>query len=111
MTEDIQQNSLYYLMGYKSKYSVLKSVCYCGVNAEGFRSIEVEPYDATGYNALNTTPSKYDRSIDKIEKTLVKFYKHLPAPQTHKERLFYISIYAEGEPFEYIFDPVTGKSY
>lgn len=39
---------------------------------EGFRIIEVEAYDTTGENALETTQSNYDKALETIEKALKK---------------------------------------
>ena len=104
-----EKNSLYNLLGCKRKNSVLKSAFYAGKTIEGYSSIEVEPWDNTGYKALNTTPKKYDDTLKTIENALVKLYKKLPHTNK-KECLFYISVFGLDD-FEYIFNPETRQTY
>lgn len=65
--------NLYELLGYKRKNSILKSVTY--IEAGRFRVVEVEPYDQTGQNCLDTTPTRYDQAINTIEKALSRLEK------------------------------------
>lgn len=104
--------SLYNLLNYKKKNSVFKSVYVGNYLENGLRRIEVEPYDKTGYNALNSTPSRYDSTLKIIEKALKAAASRLPRSLTHNNKKFYIIVYSEkfGQ-FEYIFDPIANKIY
>lgn len=75
MTERI---TLYDVLEYKVEKSVLKSVSInCGL-AESHPIIEIEPYDTTGTNALDTTPAKYDSAINYVERKLIDLYRDRP---------------------------------
>lgn len=88
--------NLYKMIGSKRKNSVLKSVTVTDNYCEGARIIEVEPYDQTGNNALDTTIDRYDAAIGTIEKAL---HKALP------NELVRVCIYSNVfDSFEYLFN-------
>ena len=67
--------SLYELLGMKAKYSIFKSVFVTDYfTSEGFRIIEVEPYDDTFLNAISTI-SKFDKTTEKIFKKVHQYFK------------------------------------
>ena len=63
--------NLYKLLNYHRKNSILRSVNITN-KYEGahFRIVEIEPYDQTGVNCLDSTPTRYDKAINTIEKAL-----------------------------------------
>lgn len=66
--------TLYEVLGMKAKNSVFKSVFITDrVTSEGYNIIEVEPYDDTFLNAINTV-SKYDRTTDRIFKKIYETF-------------------------------------
>ena len=88
--------NLYKMIGSKRKSSVLKSVTVTDNYCEGARIIEVEPYDQTGNNALDTTMDKYDAAQTTIEKAL---HKVLP------NELVRVCVYSNKfDAFEYLFN-------
>lgn len=90
------QENLYEKLEYKRKKSVLKSVTITDKFCEGFRIIEIEPYDDTGEKALETTPGSYDKALERIEQALKRA---LPG------QLLRICVYTDkfGQ-FEYLFE-------
>lgn len=102
--------NLYELMGYKRENSILKSVTIthsCEENTR-FRVVEVEPYDETGTNALDGTPSKYDKAINTIERALTILEKRVQ----RQHNIYRICVFSNKfDNFEFIFDPLTGKEY
>lgn len=106
MCENAENDSLYTLLNRHGKHSILKSAYLKNDHIGGkYRLIEVEPWDITGENALNTTPKRYDNAINSIERAIKQLNKKL------HEKYFFISIYGMDETFEYIFEPATGKTY
>lgn len=66
--------TLYDVLGMKRKNSIFKSVFVTNEKtSEGFRIVEVEPYDDTFLNAT-TTVKKYDDTIDRIVAKLKEMY-------------------------------------
>lgn len=66
--------TLYDVLGMKSKKSIFKSVFITDkVTSEGYKIIEVEPYDQTFLNAISTV-SKYDRTTDRIFKKIYETF-------------------------------------
>ena len=58
-------------------------------------SINVEPYDSTGVNALDSTPGRYDKALGTIENTLKSF---IPGEKVR------ICVYSNvRRPIEYLF--------
>lgn len=102
--------SLYDLMNYKRKNSILKSVTITHnyENNTRFRVIEVEPYDKTGTNALDGTPSKYDKAINTIERALTILERRVQ----RQHNIYRICVFSNKyDNFEFIFDPSTGKEW
>ena len=67
-------STLYEKLNMKKKYSIFKSVFITGRNTfEGFPLVEVEPYDNTFLNAINT-PDKYEKVLDRIFKAVFEYY-------------------------------------
>lgn len=71
--------NLYKLLGYKRKNSILKSVTITSnyIEAGRFRVVEVEPYDQTGQNCLDTTPTR-GLPVLSISKELIKWKTKTP---------------------------------
>lgn len=89
------EQNLYSLMGCKRKNSILRSVVVTNQFSEGYRIINVEPYDSTGSNALDSTPSRYDTALETIEKNLQRF---IPGEKVR------ICVYSNvRRPIEYLF--------
>lgn len=65
--------TLYELKNMKAKNSILKSVFITDKIIEGYPVVEVEPYDQTFLNAINTI-SKYDNTVDRILKEVYKYF-------------------------------------
>lgn len=107
--------NLYKLLKYHRRNSILKSVNitdkYEGAH---FRIVEVEPYDKTGVNCLDTTPTRYDKAINTIEKALHKLEIEMIKSNKdfHHKNIYRLCIYSNKyEPFEFIFDPVNMKEW
>lgn len=108
--------NLYELLGYHRKNSILRSVTVTDEFDSGthFRLVEVEPYDDTGVNGLDTTPSRYDNSIKTIENGLHYLEMRMLKSNKgwHKINRYRVCIYSNAyEPFEFIFDPVTMEEW
>ena len=108
--------NLYKLLGYKRKNSILKSVTITSnyIEAGRFRVVEVEPYDQTGQNCLDTTPTRYDQAINTIEKALSRLEKQLFKANKgfHRKNIYMICVYSNTNgTFEFIFDPITLKEW
>lgn len=108
--------NLYELLGYKRKNSILKSVTITSnyVKAGRFRVVEVEPYDQTGQNCLDTTPTRYDQAINTIEKALHSLEIRLIKANKghHRKDIYIICVYTNTNgTFEFIFDPITLKEW
>ncbi len=102
--------NLYQLMNYKRKNSILKSVTitYNYEKHTRFRIVEVEPYDETGTNALDGTPSNYDKAINTIERALMVLEKRVQ----RQHNIYRICVFSNKfDNFEFIFDPTTGKEF
>ena len=69
--------SLYELLNMNRKRSTLKSVFISDQIFENCIIVTVEAYDDTGYNALNTTPYKFDRFCAYLDKTLLNNYSSI----------------------------------
>lgn len=66
--------TLYEKLNMKRKYSIFKSVFITGsITLEGYPLVEVEPYDDTFLNAINTS-NKYDKVLDRIFKAVFDYY-------------------------------------
>lgn len=108
--------NLYELLGYKRKNSILKSVTITSnyIEAGRFRVIEVEPYDQTGVNCLDTTPTRYDQAINTIEKALHSLETRLVKDNKgyHRKNIYRICVFSNKfDQFEFIFDPVSLKEW
>ncbi len=70
----MKNKSLYELLGMKSKNSIFKSVFITDRHThEGYQIVEVEPYDNTFLNAIQSV-SKYDKTTDKIMKKVYEYF-------------------------------------
>ena len=67
-------NTLNELLNIKRKNTVLKSVYVTNKRFDGMLIVEVEPYDTTGFNAINTTPSRYEKAVKTISKAVRKYF-------------------------------------
>lgn len=76
------------LLNIKRKNSVLRSVFVTNERIDGILVVGVEPYDETGYNALNTTPSRYDNALETITKAVKKYFDG-------KEKEVWINVYCD----------------
>lgn len=107
--------NLYKLLNYHRKNSILRSVNLTN-KYEGahFRIVEIEPYDQTGVNCLDSTPTRYDKAINTIEKALHRLELRMIKNNkgSHQKNIYRLCIYSnEYEPFEFIFDPVNMKEF
>ena len=85
--------SLYDLLGMSAKNSIFKSVFVTDkYTSEGYRIIEVEPYDDTFLNAISTI-SKFDKTTDKIFKKVHHYFNGEPA---------WLSLYTDISQGEYL---------
>lgn len=69
--------SLYDLLEMKRKNSTLKSVFVTNKMFEDCLVVNVEAYDNTGFKALETTVSKFDKFYDYLNKTLLANFELL----------------------------------
>lgn len=70
--------TLYEILNMNRKNSILKSVTITNsLTAEGYPIVEVEPYDSTFLNAINTV-KKYDDTIDRIIEKARDYYNSKP---------------------------------
>ncbi|WP_274355444.1 hypothetical protein [Ligilactobacillus salivarius] len=76
------------LLNVKRKNSVLRSVFVTNQRIDGILVVEVEPYDKTGDNALNTTPSRYVDALKTISKAVKKYFDG-------KEKEVWINVYCD----------------
>ncbi|ETA74519.1 hypothetical protein [Ligilactobacillus equi] len=83
--------TLYELKGMKAKNSLLKSIFITGLSTDGYQHVEVEPYDDTGFDALNGTPSRYDKAQALIKKEVSKYFKD----KNVKENTVLVTVYSE----------------
>ena len=81
-------NTLNELLNVKRKNTILKSVYVTNKRFDGMLVVEVEPYDTTGFNAFNTTPSRYEKAVETITKAVRKYFDG-------KEREVWINIYSD----------------
>ena len=88
--------SLYDILGYKAKHSVLKSVFVTNKIFENCLIVNVEAYDDTGYRALNTSVSNFDRFTDYLDKIIDKHFSKI-----HDGDAIRVCIYGL-HPVEYI---------
>lgn len=66
--------TLYEILNMNRKNSILKSVTITNsLTMEGYPIVEVEPYDNTFLNAINTV-KKYDDTIDRIIEKVRDYY-------------------------------------
>ena len=102
--------NLYELMNYKKKNSILKSVTITH-NYEPntrFRIVEVKPYDETGNNALDGTPSNYDKAINTVERALMILERRVKK----QHNIYRICVFSNRfDSFEFVFDPTTGREF
>lgn len=64
------EKSLYELLEIKRKNSTLKSVFITNEIFEDCLILNVEAYDNTGFNALNTSVARFDNFYDYLNKTI-----------------------------------------
>lgn len=76
------------LLNIKRKNSVLRSVFVTNERIDGMLVVGVEPYDTTGFNALNTTPSRYDNTLKTITNAVRKYFDG-------KENEVWINVYSD----------------
>ena len=76
------------LLNVKRKNSVLRSVFVTNQRIDGILVVEVEPYDKTGDNALNTTLSRYVDALKTISKAVKKYFDG-------KEKEVWINVYCD----------------
>lgn len=70
--------TLYEILNMNHKNSILKSVTFTNTaTEEGYPIVEVEPYDDTFLNAINTI-KKYDDTIDRIIEKVRDYYNGKP---------------------------------
>ena len=81
-------NTLNELLNVKRKNTVLKSVYVTNKRFDGMLVVEIEPYDTTGFNAINTTPSRYEKAVETITKAVRKYFDG-------KEKEVWINIYSD----------------
>lgn len=99
------ETSLYELLNMNRKNSTLRSVFVSDRISENCIIVNVEAYDETGYNALETTPYKFDRFCEYLDRTLLDNYS-LIADRGLDIRVCIYSIYRH----EYILTK-TGARY
>ena len=68
------EKSLYELLNMTREKSTLKSVFISNKVFENCIIVNVEAYDDTGYNALNTTPYRFDQFCEYLDKTIMNNY-------------------------------------
>ena len=73
------EKSLYELLNMTREKSTLKSVFISDKVFENCIIVNVEAYDDTGYNALNTTPYRFDRFCEYLDKILLDNYSLIAA--------------------------------
>ena len=70
--------TLYEILNMNRKNSILKSVTITNsLTVEGYPIVEVEPYDNTFLNAINTI-QKYDDAVDRIIEKARDYYNGKP---------------------------------
>lgn len=106
--------NLYKVLECKRKNSILKSVTITNEFERGthFRLVDVEPYDITGTNSLDTTPKKYANSINVIERALHRLETKMASSRFHRKNIYRIRIFSNKfSQFEFIFDPMSMKEW
>lgn len=94
--------SLYELLGMRAKNSIFKSVFVTDeYTREGYRIVEVEPYDDTFLNAISTI-SKFDKTTDRIFKKVYQYFKGDPV---------WISLYTDVSSSEYLVNAFYMKEW
>lgn len=71
--------SLYELLNMTREKSTLKSVFISNEVFENCITVNVEAYDDTGYNALNTTPYRFNQFCEYLDKTIMNNYSLIAA--------------------------------
>lgn len=89
--------SLHDVLGMKSERSTLKSVFITPEFFEGSLVIEVEAYDDTGYQAINSTPSRFDEFYDYLNRTIISNFDKI----NNKTDRIRVNIHGN-EHFQYI---------
>lgn len=97
--------TLYGLLGYTKKNSSLKSVFLTNRYFENCLIINVEAYDETGYNAINTSNGKFDKFIHYLNRILfnnfsqINNYTDKIRVNVHGERSFQYILNKNGQMF------------
>lgn len=92
--------TLYEKLNMKRKYSIFKSVFITGIKTfEGVPLVEVEPYDDTFINAINTD-DKYENVTDRIFKAVFEYYNRQDV---------WIAVYTDRGNFEDLLTEYTMK--
>lgn len=73
------EKSLYELLNMTREKSTLKSVFISDKVFENCIIVNVEAYDDTGYNALNTTSYRFNQFCEYLDKTLLDNYSLIAA--------------------------------
>lgn len=90
--------SLYELLEIKRKNSTLKSVFVTSEVFEDCLVVNVEAYDDTGCNALNTSVSRFDKFTDYLNRTIKNNFDKI----NNKTDMIRVNVYSEAYPVQYI---------
>ena len=71
------EKTLYDLLGVKRKNSTLKSVFVTNKIFEDCLVLEVEAYDDTGFNALETSVTKFDKFTEYLDKVILDNFEKI----------------------------------
>lgn len=94
--------SLYVLLGMRAKNSIFKSVFVTDkYTSEGYRIVEVEPYDNTFLNAT-ATMEKFDKTTDQIFKKVYQYFNGDPV---------WLSLYTDVSCSEYLVNAFYMKEW
>lgn len=93
----VYNNTLYKALGMNAQNSSLKSVFITPKFFEGCLVVEVEAYDETGYQAINSTPSRFDKFYDYLNRTIVSNFDII----NNKTDKIRVNIYGH-QHFQYI---------
>ena len=90
--------TLYDFLKMSTNKSSLRSVFITDIVSENCLIINVEAYDSTGYNSLNTTVTNFDKFTTYLNKMILKNYNGLIGQAEHIR----INIYSDVYPIQYI---------
>lgn len=93
----IYNDSLYEILEMKTKNSTLKSVFITPQFFEGCLVLEVEAYDNTGFQAINSSASRFDKFYDYLNRIIISNFDKINT-KTDKIR---VNIYGV-QHFQYI---------